>query len=199
MRPLFFLQSCISRALSRKWWMVFLILALLCSSMCGIVFIKTPAFYEYHLKICDRFLDRVCYSDRNVFVIFLERTAGNALLLILVLAGGLHPACLPLPVVTLLYRFYTFGGTLAILFSVYAVPGAVVALALYLPIHLLVDAVFLLAAGISFSRAFFFSFCESDLKELLIDFLALFCLIALVCLLEMVLLLALFHPLGNLL
>ncbi len=167
--------------------------------MCGIVFIKTPAFYEYHLKICDRFLDRVCYSDRSVFLIFLERTAGNALLLVLVLAGGLHPACLPLPAVVLLYRSYTFGGTLAILFSVYAFPGAVVAFVLYLPIHLLVDVALLLAAGTSVCRAFCFSFCAGDWKELLCDFLAFLALLVLICLLETVLLLALFHPLGNLL
>ena len=165
--------------------------------MCGIVFIKTPAFYEFHLKQCDRFLDRVCYSDRNVFVIFLERTAASALLL--ALAGGLHPVCLPIPVLVLLYRSYTFGGTLAVLFSVYSFPGAVVAFALYLPVHLLIDAILLLAAGVSFWRAFCFSFCAGDLKELLFDFLAFLAFLALVCLLEMILLLALFHPMGNLL
>lgn len=167
--------------------------------MCGIVFVKTPAFYEYHLKLCNRFLDRVCYSDRSVFLIFLERTAGSALLLALVLAGGLHPACLPLPVLVLLYRSYTFGGTLAILFSVYTFPGAIVALALYLPVHLLIDAALLLAAGVSFWRAFCFSFCAGDLKDLVFDFLAFLALLTLICLLEMVLLLALFHPMGNLL
>ena len=167
--------------------------------MCGIVFIKTPAFYEYHLKICDRFLDRVCYSDRSVFIIFLERTSGAALLLLLVLAGGLHPVCLPLPALVLFYRSYTFGGTLAILFSVYAFPGAVVAFALYLPIRLLTDGVLILSAGISLTRAFCFSFCTGDFKELLSDFLFALVLIVLVCLLETVLLSALFHPLGNLL
>ena len=167
--------------------------------MCGIVFVKTPAFYEFHLKQCDRFLDRVCYSDRNVFLIFLERTAGSALLLILVLVGGLHPALLPLPVLVLLYRSYTFGGVLAVLFSVYSVPGAVVAIVLYLPIHLLLDALLLLAAGVSFWRAFCFSFCAGDWKELLCDLLFLLALLVLVCLVEMILLFALFHPLGNLL
>ena len=167
--------------------------------MCGIVFIKTPVFYDYHLKLCDRYLDRVCYSDQNVFLIFLERTAGNALLLVLVLAGGLHPAALPLPAVVLFYRSYTFGGTLSVLFSVYAFPGAVVAIALYLPIHLLIDAALLLAAGVSLCRAFSFTFCAGDFKELLADLLFFLALVALICLVEMLLLLALFHPMGNLL
>ena len=167
--------------------------------MCGIVFIKTPAFYDYHLKICDRYLDRVCYSDKSVFLIFLERSAVSVLLLALVLAGGFHPVCLSVPVLVLFFRSYTFGATTAVLFSVYSFPGAVVALTLYIPVHLLLDFVLLLAAGVSFSRAFGFSFCGSDFKDLLADLLLFAALTVLVCLLEMVLLLALFHTFGNLL
>ena len=167
--------------------------------MCGIIFIKTPVFYDYHLKLCDRFLDRVCYSDRSVFLIFLERTAGNALLLALVCIGGLHPVCLPLPAIVLLYRSYTFGGTIAVLFSAYAFPGAAVAVALYIPIHLLIDCILFIAAGAALTRAFSFSFCADDRRELALEYLCFLACIVLVCLLEMVLLLALFHPMGNLL
>lgn len=167
--------------------------------MCGIIFCNTPAFYEYHLKICDRFLDRVCYSDRSVFLIFLERTTGCVLVLLPVLAGGFHPVCLPLPALVLVFRGYTFGGTLAILFSVYEFSGALVAIVLYLPVRLLTDCVLLIAAAVSCSRAFRFSFCSGDLRDLLLDLAFFAVCMVLVCLLEMLLLLVLFHPLGNLL
>ena len=199
MLPLFICKDCFLRAFSKKWVILILAIVLLLSTTCGTVFIKTPYFFEYHLRICDRFLDRVCYSDRNVILIFFERTGGCALLVALALAGGFHPVCLLLPLAVLVYRSYTFGGTLAILFSVYEFPGAVVALLLYIPIHLLTDGLLLIAAGLSFSRAFRFSFCAGELRELLSDFLVLLLLCALVCLAEMILLLVLFHPLGNLL
>lgn len=195
MSPLFSFKDCFFRAFQRKIIIVIAVLLLLCSTMCGIIFAKTPAFYEYHLKMCDRFLDRVCYSDRSVFLIFLERTAGNALLLVLVLAGGLHPALLPIPAVVLVFRGYACGGTLTILFSVYGFSGALVALALYLPIRLLADCALLLGAGNACACAFL----RGGPRELLCDFLPLFLFIAAVCLLEMILLLALFHPMGNLL
>ncbi len=193
------LKELFLRAFQRKWIVLCLFLLLLSSTMCGIVFIKTPTFYEYQLRICDRFLDRVCYSDRSVFLIFIERTAGCALLLFLVLIGGVHPAALALSAMVMAFRGYTFGGTVAILFSVYGMSGAIVAFALYIPIRILADGVLLLAAAVSFSRAFCFRFCAGDIKELLADFLLLSVLILMICLLEAVLLAALFHPLGNLL
>lgn len=197
MNPLFLCKDLLCRACERKIVPILLFLALLTSTMCGIIFIRTPAFYEFHLRQCDRFLDRVCYSDRNVFVIFLERTAGLLLLVALVLAGGAHPALLPLPAAVLLYRGYTFGGTLAVFFSVYGFSGAMVVFALYLPIHLLADALLLIGASLSCLRAF--SQRGAPLRELGCDFLLLAALAALLCLIEMVLLLALFHPMGNLL
>ena len=199
MSPLFLLKDLLSRALERKWAIIALILLCLCSTICGIVFIKTPTFFDYHLKICDRFLDRVCYSDRSVFLICIERTTGSVFFLLLILAGGLHPATLVLPTAALAFRAYTFGGTLAILFSVYGVSGSLIAFTLYMPVHLLLDILFLCAGSISFSRAFSFHFCMEDFRELLFDFLILSVLILLICILEAILLGVLFHPLGNLL
>ncbi len=199
MDPLFLLKDRLSRAFERKWAPILLIFLLLCSTMCGILFVKTPVFYDYNLKLCDRFLDRVCYSDRNVFLIFLERTAGNALCLLLLLVGGLHPVCLPVPFVTVAFRAYSCGGMTAVLFSVYGVSGAVVALALYLPVRFFLDCVFLLAASCSVSRAFRFRFCAADMREALSDLLFFLALVVLVCLFEMILLLVFFHPIGNIL
>ena len=198
MNPLFCLKELISRAFERKWVTVCLFLLFLCSIMSGILFIKTPVFYDYHLKICDRFLDEVCYSDRSVFLICMERFLGNALFLLLIMLGGLHPAALVITTTTLAFRGYLFGGSLAIFFSVYRFSGALMCITLYLPIHLLLDVVFFAAGAITFCRAFRFSFCMSDLKELLIDFLLLALLVFAICLFEMILLGVLFHPIGNL-
>lgn len=197
MNPLYLFQDLFSRAIRQKFVLVILFLLCLCSTVCGIVFIKTPAFFDYHLKICDRFLDRVCYSDRSVVAICFERTGGCALFLLLLAAGGLHPAALVLPACAVVFRAYNFGGTLAILFSVYGFSGAIVAFVIFLPIHLLLDALFFAAASLSFSRAFCFRFCVSDFKELLADLLLLLALGFLVCVLEAILLGVLFHPLGN--
>ncbi len=198
MNPLFLLRDCLARAFARKWIPAALLILFLSSTVCGIVFIKTPVFYEYHLRVCDRFLDRVVYSDRSVFLIFLERGAGNLLLLALILAGGIHPAALLLPAVVVAYRAYLFGGTLAILFTVYGASGAFVAFALYLPVQIAVCAVLLIASALSFARAFCFRFCGADLKGLLSDCLALAAALFAAGLIEMLLLGALFHPLGNL-
>lgn len=192
------LRDLFSRALSQKIVLFCLLALTLCSTVCGIVFIKTPAFFDYHLKICDRFLDNVCYSDRSVFLICIERTAGCAFYLLLILLGGLHPAALVLPSCALVFRAYNFGGTMAILFSVYKFSGAIVVFTLYLPIHLLLDLVLFAAASVSFSRAFCFRFCTSDLKDLLLDFLLFLLLVFLVCVAEAILLGVFFHPLGNL-
>lgn len=199
MNPLSLLRELLLRAVERKWAMVSLLFLFICGTMCGIIFIKTPTFYEYHLKICDRFLDRVCYSDRSVFLIFIERTAGNVFFLILLLIGGLHPAALIIPATALVFRAYTFGGTLTILFSTYEISGALVAFALYLPIHLMLDILFLIAASLSFFRAFCFRFESGAFRELFFDFFICTIIICLICLIEAFILGVLFHPLGNLL
>lgn len=192
-------KDALCRALARKWLLLFYLCLFLLSTVCGIVFIKTPSFFEYHLRLCDRFLDRVCYSDRSVFLIFLERAAGSVLYVVLVFSGGFHPVLTVLPAAFVSFRAYTFGGTLAVFFSVYEFSGALVALTLYLPIHLLIDCVLFLAAALAFSHAVRFPFCAADLRALACDLLLCAACAVLVCLAEMVLLAALFHPLGNLL
>lgn len=199
MNPLFLCRDCCGRAIRQKKTLVVFLLLFGCLTLCGILFIKTPAVYDYHLTICDRFIDRVCFSSRSVFLIFLERAAGNALILLLLSVAGIHIAGLAVTPVVICFRAYTFGGSLAIFFSVYRFTGAIIVFALYLPVHILLDAVFLMAVSLSFSRAPSFRFCGNDWKELLFDVLILLALILAVCLLEAILLLVLFHPLGNIL
>lgn len=169
----------------------------LVGAILGMCFIKTPAVYEYHVTLCARYVDRVCFSDRNVFLIFLERSCGYALLLAVVLLSGMHFAALIIPPGILIYRAYTMGGSLLILFSVYRATGALVALVLYLPVHLLIDAVLLAAMAVSCGRATKFTFCRSDFAVLGADFVTFFLIILAVCLLETILLLTVFHPIGT--
>lgn len=199
MHPLLLCRDCCARAVSRKKTLICFALLFFAFMICGMLFIKTPAVYDYHLTVCDRFIDRVCFSTRSVFLIFLERAAGNALILLLLSVAGIHIAGLVVTPAVICFRAYTFGGTLAIFFSVYRFTGAIIVFALYLPVHVLLDAVFLLAVSLAFSRAFCFRFCADDWKELLCDFFVLLAFVVAVCLLEAVLLLVLFHPLGNIL
>lgn len=191
-------RDCFGRALSRKTMLIIFAVCFLVVAILGMS-ISTPAFYDYHLTLCERFVSRVCYSQRSVILIFLERFAGNMLFLALMIASGIHVAALAIPPVVLAYRAYTFGGSIAVFFSVYQLSGALIVFALYLPIHILVDAVLLVSVSLSCARAPRFRFCKEDFKEMLYDFLVLLALIAIICLLEMILLLVLFHPLGNLL
>ncbi len=195
---LFFFKDCFSRVLERKRTLLALAIFFLAGWVLGMCFAKTPTFYGFQINICDRFLTRVCYSERSIFLIFLERTAGCAVLAAVVLVGGIHLVGLALPVALLLYRSYTFGGSLVVLFGVYGVSGAIVAVVLYLPVRILTDAALLSAATVSFGRAKHFRFAKQDLIELGLDFLAFLAVLALICLLEAILLLAIFHPLGNL-
>lgn len=192
-RELFF------RVAARKKTLVCFGVLFLCGFILGIAFIKTPAIYGYHLRLCDRFVDRVCYSDRSIFVIFVERSFANGLFLILILCSGVHPIGLILPPMLLCYRSYTFGGSIVVFFSVYRMSGALIVFVLYLPIHLLIDLVLIGAAAISCERAFGFQFCQRDFIRLGRDALLLVVCVAVICLLEAVLLLVLFHPIGNLL
>lgn len=192
-------QDCFHRAVERKRTLIVFAVLFLLGGILGAIFIKTPAIYDYHLNLCDRFIGRVCFSDKSVFVIFLERTAGNAVFLALIIIAGVHPVGLAVPPAVLVFRAYTFGGSVAVFFSVYGVSGALIALVLYIPVHLLLDVVFLCATSISCGRAGAFRFCKGDFRTLALDFLVLLILVALICLLEMILLLALFHPIGNLL
>ena len=96
------------------------------------------------------------------------------------------------------FRAYTFGGCLVLFFSVYRFTGALIVIALYLPVHLLVDAVLLWAALLSCDRARGFCFCRTDFMSILRDFVILAIILLLVCLLEMLLLLLFVRPVGNL-
>ncbi len=194
-----FLREFFGRALERRSTLIIFAILFAAGALLGLCFINTPAAYDFHLENCDRYLRRVCYSDRNVFTIFSERTAGCLLLAALSAISGIHIAALALPSAVLLYRAYTFGGSIRILCSVYRVSGSLVVLVLYLPIHLLIDAVLIVGMALSCARAPHFCFCKRDFCDILCDFGVLAGLMALICLLEMLLLLVLFHPLGMLL
>lgn len=195
----FSFRDCFGRALvRRKTPIVFAVVFVLCFIL-GIAFIGSPSVYDYHLNACERFLDRVCFSCRSVFVIFLERTAGNALFLALFLLSGIHPTGLVLPPALFVYRAYTCGGSIAIFFSVYGFTGVFVGLVLYFPVHLALDFIFLVASSLSCDRARKFRFCKEEACSLLSDFVVLLIAVAAVCLVEAILLLVLFHPLGNIL
>lgn len=197
MNFLFFIKDGFSRAFERKKTLLILAIVFCVGIICGILFIKTPAIYGYHLNLCDKYIDRVCYSERNVFLIMLERFAGGALLVCFVLASGFHPVCLVLPTLLLFYRAYTFGGSIVIFFSVYRMSGALIVFGLYLPVHLLIDGALFLAAAFSFARAP--HFCTSEFRAMLFDLLFLLVLVAAICLFEIILLLVLFRPIGSLL
>ena len=197
MDPFFCMRDVLSRAMERKGMLAAFAAGFLACAVLGAVFVNTPAGYDYHLRFAEKFLDRVCFSERNVILIFFERTAGHALLLALVLLGGIHIAALSVSVAVLFYRACTFGGSLVIFFTVYRMTGVLVVFTLYLPVHLLIDCILILAAALSCARAKRFRFCAGDVSLLLRDFHVLLALAATICLAEMILLLALFHPLGS--
>ena len=135
MNPFFCFHDCFCRIIKRKKTLLCLLLLFLCSTMCGILFINSPSFYDYHLRICDRFLDRVCYSQTSVFLIFVRRTAGHCFILALIFISGVHPAACVFTPIALIYRGYTFGGGIFIFFGGDRFSGAVVAVVLYIPIY----------------------------------------------------------------
>lgn len=194
---LFPIRDCLRRVGEKKIALIVYGAVFACFVVLGVCFIKTPAIYGYYYNLCDKFVDRVCYSERSVVVIFFERSAGHVLLLALALSSGVNVFAVAVPTVIFVYRAYTFGGSLYIFFTVYRLSGALIVGILYLPVHLLIDAVLLCAILFSLNRAPRFSFCKHDFIEILRDFIVLGVLILLICLLEAVLLLALFHPLGN--
>lgn len=199
MNPFSYAQECFSRVFCRKKTLLALLLVLLCSTVCGIVFIKTPSVYEFHFRNCDRFMAVICFSSRSVFLIFLERSLSAALLLLLVCLGGIHPAALVFVFAVLLFRGYTFGGSICIFFTVYGFTGAIVAFLLYLPVHLALDALFVFAGVLAFARAPAFCFCRASFWEAGRDFIVFLALVLVVCFAEMMLLAIFFHPIGLLL
>ncbi len=193
------IRECCCRAFEKKNILIIYGLLFVIGTALGIIFIKTPVIYAYHLDRCEQFIDGVCFSDRSIFLIFLERLAGHMLIGVVLLLAGMHPVGLVLTPIVILFRSYTFGGSLYVFFSVYRVTGALIALALYIPVHIILDFIFVMTIALSFCRAFSFRFKKGDFVELLRDFFILLLLIVLVCFLEMLLLLILFHPLGNIL
>ncbi len=194
---LFFIRDVLQRGWERKKTLIALSAIFLILTVVGICCVSQPAVYEYHLSLCDKFVTDVCYSETNVFLIFPARLLGHSLMLLLILAGGLHPAAVLLPIAVLAYRAFTFGGSLYVFFTFYGFSGGLIVFVLYLPVHLCVDAVLLFAAAISFGRAF--SHCREGLIGILYDALALFVCLATILLGETILLLVLFHPIGNIL
>ena len=192
-------RDCFARAFERKKTLIVFAVLFVFAMLLGIVFIKTPAIYDYHLSRCERFIDSICFSDRSVFLIFLERIAGHALILALLLVAGIHPVGLVITPIIVVFRAYTFGGSLSIFFSVYRMTGALIAIAFYLPVHIMFDVIFLVVVSLSFNRAFGFRFCKRDFAQLLRDSLIFLIFTVLVCIVEILLLLLLFHSVGNIL
>ena len=193
------MQSFFSRAWERKKTLIFLAALVLIFTILGMCFLDSPAVYEYHLSICDSYLTEICFSDTNVFLIFLQRAGGCALLAALILAGSIHPVALLLPIAVLIFRAFTFGGSLYVFFDYYGVSGAMVAIIIYIPNHLLTDALLVITATLTLGKAFHFCFTPSDFWDLVRDFLTILVMIAFIYLAEMILLLALFHPIGKIL
>lgn len=195
----FFLQNFASRALERKKTLIFLAAVTLLFTILGLCFVSSPAVYEYHLSVCDGFVLDVCFSDTSVFWIFLKRLGGCALLIVLVLIGSLHPVALILPIAVLVYRAFTFGGSLYVFFDFYGLSGAMIVIILYFPIHLLTDALLLLTTTVAIGNACRFCSTRADFFGLLKDFLTALLCSVFIYLAEMILLLALFHPIGKIL
>lgn len=164
----------------------------------GMIFIKTPAVYEYHFRACDRFLNQICYSQTSVIIILFKRFLGCAAYLALIFVSSVHvlPACFVFPVV-LGFRAYSFGGMTCILISVYKMSGVFILLALYLPIHVMCDVIYLFCGMIAIDNSRKFCWGRADWSNLLFNYVKMAVLILVVCLVEALLLLTLFHPVGS--
>ena len=110
----------------------------------------------------------------------------------------MHRIGLIFPPLLFAFRGYTFGGCIAIFFSVYKFAGALIVIAFYLTVHLLIDAILFWATALSVDRCRSFCFCRMSFLALLRDAAFFIVLAAVVCLLEMVLLIVIVHPVGNL-
>lgn len=187
------------RAFAHKKMLVAFSAVFLLAFILGICFVTQPAAYDYHLNLCARYVDRVCYSDTNLFLIFFARLGGSALLALLVAAGCIHPVALILPLFVVCYRGYTLGGCIYILFSVYQMTGAVIVFLVYLPVHLLIDGLLLCGWVLAAERAVCFRFCMGDLPEILRMLLFMIAWTAVICAAEAFLLLVFFHPVGSVL
>ena len=193
MHPLYFARERFSCAWERKRVVIgFAVLFLICAVI-G-MFVGDA----YHLQLCTRYLRNVCYTENSVIVVFFGRFAGCSLLILFLLAAGMHRIGLVFPPLLFAFRGYTFGGCIVVFFSVYRFAGALIVITFYLPVHLLVDLLLLWATALSADRCQSFCFCRASFFALLRDAALLIVLAAAVCVLEMVLLLVIVHPVGNL-
>lgn len=199
MKHLLPIKECFGRVFEKKVVLLVFGVLFIAGTVLGIVFIKTPAVYDYHLNRCESFIESVCFSDRSVFLIFLDRLLSHSLILLLLLAAGIHPVGLVVTPLIIVFRAYTFGGSLAIFFSVYRMTGALVAIAFYFPVHILFDCIFIAAIALSFGRAFCFRFCKNEIVNLAKDYFIFLIFTVIVCIAEIILLLILFHSVGNIL
>lgn len=197
MNPFFVARELLGRAFDRKKLILSLCVAFLICMILGMIFACPSEEYSYQVHVAERYLDRVCFSERSIFLIWLERFAGHALILALILLGGVCFAASIVPAAILMYRAYMFGSCIVIFFSVYRLTGVIVVFAVYLPVHLLFDALFLCAAAVSWGRGRCFHVCKRDFAGIFRDFLVFLAIVALICLAEALLLLAIFRPLGN--
>ncbi len=199
MDPFFRLKDCVDRSLERKRTLIVCAVLFVAVAVLGACVSGSSAFHGYLRRGCVRYVEGFCFSDGNFFLLVLKRLGGCLLLLLLLFLGGIHPVAMVLPAIVLFCRAFVFGGSLVLFFSVYEVTGAVVVFVLYLPIHLLLDALFLLTFALSCARSARFCFSKADFGTLISDYLCFLFGAVAISLLEGVLLLALFHPLGNLL
>lgn len=165
--------------------------------ICGLVLANNAPSYDYFCRICDRYMNGFCFSKTNVFLLFLQRMCANVLFLIVFTGCGAHPAALIVLPVSVVYRSYTFGGSLFVFFRVYGFSGMLVVFLLFLPVRLLVDTIYLCEGVFSVHNA---CYCRKfDFRRIVRDFLLGVVCLAAVSLLEMLLLLIFFHPIGNVL
>ena len=193
MHPFFFVRECFSRAWEHKRALFCFMLLFFVCAVIGMLVRDS-----YHLQLCTRYLRNVCYTDKSVVVVFFGRFAGCTLLILFLLASGMHRIGLIFPPLLFAFRGYTFGGCIAIFFSVYKFAGALIVIAFYLPVHLLIDAILFWVTALSVDRCRSFCFCRLSFLALLRDAVFFIVLAAAVCFLEMVLLIVIVHPVGNL-
>ncbi len=192
MRLLYCFQDVISRVLERKRTFIVLISLYLASMLCGIIFIKSSALYEYHLQGVEEYFADVCYGEGSIFWLFCRRFAVKSLFLALFTLFGVHFLAVGFGGVLIVFRGYSLGGCVLLFLSVYRLSGALVLFVLYLPVCLLCDAAYLSFSTLAFQRARSFCFCKEDWRKMLFDFLCGVTVVGCVCLFEAFLLLVLF-------
>lgn len=189
-------RAFLGRAVQQKRLLVLFFVLFALAFLLGIILAAAKVDYAQHLLRCERYFERVLYSARSVFLIFLERTASGAIVIAVLTACSVHPAAVALPTVLFVYRGYVCGGSVVVFVSAFGLGGVLVGLLLYLPVQLALTALYMLTASLSFSRSL--TFCGRELGALFMQFLCALVLVAAICLAELLLLLVIFRPLGGL-